>query len=287
MVEPARMTFASPPPSLPFVNLSVEPNPNVRLRIVHEGDSFVVVDKPFGVATQPGKGNHRSALLNGLFDRYGPRLQNLGEARDFGLLHRLDKEASGLVLVALTKDAYDHLRAQFEQRSLEKRYWALVDGRPSKPAGVIRRPIMEVQAKEKTARVHSSGLPAATAYRTLASSRDASLLECRIGPGRLHQIRVHLTSIKCPIIGDSRYAPLPVAQRSRRLALHAFLLGFIDPDTGTARKAVSPWPNDLKDALRSARLKAPRTPSESSEGGEPTDDIIRTEQSQSVGDDES
>lgn len=268
------------------MNLSVEPNPNVRLRLVHESDSFVVVDKPFGVATQPGKGNHRSALLNGLFDRYGPRLQNLGESRDFGLLHRLDKEASGLLLVALTKDAYDNLRAQFEKRSLEKRYWALVDGRPAKLAALIRRPIMEVQGREKTARVHSSGLPAATAYRTLASSRDASLLECRIGPGRLHQIRVHLTSIKCPIIGDSRYAPLAVAQRSRRLALHAFLLEFTDPETGERRRAVSPWPNDLKDALRSARLKAPRIPPESSSTGEPTDDISRTEDGQDAGNDD-
>lgn len=269
------------------MNLSIEPNPNVRFRIVHGSDSFLVVDKPSGVSTQPGKGNQRNALLNGLFDRFGARLQNLGEARDFGLLHRLDKDASGLVLVALTINAYHALRSQFEGRTVEKRYWAIVDARPSKPAGVIRRPILEVNGKEKTAKIHASGLPAATAYRTLASSRDASLLECRIGPGRLHQIRVHLASIKCPILGDSRYAPLPVAQRSKRLALHAFMLEFDDPDTGARRRAVSSFPGDLSDALRSARLRAPNPPTESSEPSEPTDRDSRTEDGQDAGNDHS
>lgn len=269
------------------MNLSVEPNPNVRFRVVLEGPSWLVVDKPSGVSTQPGKGNHRNALLNGLFAQHGARLQNLGEARDFGLLHRLDKDASGLVLVALTIDAYHALRAQFEARSIEKRYWALVEARPTKPAGVIRRPILEVQGREKTAKIHPTGLPAATAYRTLASSRDASLLECRIGPGRLHQIRVHLASIKCPVLGDARYAPPAAAQRSRRLALHAFLLEFADPETGESRRATSPWPADLKDALRAARLRTPRIDAESSPTSEPSDDISRTEVGQDAGNGES
>jgi 23S rRNA pseudouridine1911/1915/1917 synthase len=269
------------------LNLSVEPNPNVRFRIAHEGDSFLVVDKPSGVSTQPGKGTQRNALLNGLFDRYGARLQNLGEARDFGLLHRLDKDASGLVLVALSIDAYHALREQFEKRTLEKRYWAVVDARPVKPAGLIRRPILEVRGKEKTAKIHPTGLPAATAYRTVASSRTGSLLECRIGPGRLHQIRVHLASIKCPILGDSRYSPPVVAQRSRRLALHAFLLEFDDPDTGERRRVVSPFPKDLVDALRAVHLRAPTSPTESSERPEPTDTDSRTEDGQDAGNDDS
>lgn len=281
------MTFPVRTPSLAAVaNLSIEPNPHVRFRLAHEGASYIVVDKPAGVSTQPGKGTQKTSLLNGLFDRYGPRLQNLGEARDFGLLHRLDKDASGLVLVALTIDAYHALRGQFERRSIEKRYWAVVEGRPSKPAGLIRRPILEVQGREKTAKIHPAGKPAATAYRTLDTSRTASLLECRIGPGRLHQIRVHLASIKCPILGDARYAPPAAAQASRRLALHAFLLEFDDPDPtpsggrpGGPVRVVSPWPGDLQETLRAARLRTPNSATgapESTGEGEPVDDRGRT-----------
>ena len=183
------------------------------------------------------------------------------------------------MLVALTIDAYHALRSQFERRTLEKRYWALVDARPTKAAGVIRRPILEVQGREKTAKIHPAGKPAATAYRVLDSSRAASLLECRIGPGRLHQIRVHLASIKCPILGDRRYAPAIIAERARRLALHAFLLGFDDPVTGGRVVATSPWPGALRAALRAANLRAPRPEPGpiSSDSVEPSDEDSRTE----------
>ncbi|MGP1310804.1 MAG: RluA family pseudouridine synthase, partial [Phycisphaerales bacterium] len=249
----------------------------VRFRVAHEGASFLVVEKPSGVSTQPGKGSGGRTLLNGLFARWGGQLQNLGAARDFGLLHRLDKDASGLVLVALTKDAYDAFRAQFEARTIEKRYWAVVEGRPTKPAGVVRRPILEVQGREKTAKVSTAGLPATTAYRVLDASRTASVLECRIGSGRLHQIRVHLASLKCPILGDRRYAPPAVAQRSQRLALHAFLLEFDDPDTSQRRRIVAPWPKDLASCLREARLRPPSIGGESTGEAEPTDETSRTE----------
>ena len=271
---PARHAFTAIP-----VNLSVEPNPHVPYRLVIEANDYLVVDKPAGVSTQPGKGTLTNSLLNGVFHRFGARLQNLGESRDFGLLHRLDKDASGLVLIALTIDAYHALRGQFERRTMEKRYWALVDARPTKPAGVVRKPILEVQAREKTAKIHPAGKPAATAYRVIDSSRTASLLECRIGPGRLHQIRVHLASIKCPILGDRRYAPPIIAERARRLALHAFLLGFDDPTTGERVVATSPWPNDLRNALRAAKLKTPKADLEpnSTRLVEPTDEESRTE----------
>src|SRR5437870_3214775 len=109
---------------------SVPPNALVPFTIQYEDDDLLVVEKPAGVVTQPGKGHARDALLNGLFERFGPRLQNLGAARDWGLLHRLDRDTSGLVVVALRPKAYDSLRAAFAARRVKKCYLAIVRGRP-------------------------------------------------------------------------------------------------------------------------------------------------------------
>ena len=117
--------------------------------------------------TQPGKGHERDTLLNGLFAAFGPQLQNLGRARDFGLLHRLDRQTSGLLIVGLRPRSYDALRGQFEKRAIKKFYWALASRTPKKPSGVIRRPILEEADEKKTARISSAGKPSVTAYRGL------------------------------------------------------------------------------------------------------------------------
>lgn len=239
------------------MNLSVEPNDRVTFRIAHEDDALVVVEKPTGVPTQPGKGADRNTLLNGLFALHGSRLQNLGRARDFGLLHRLDRSASGLLVVALKPRAYDGLRAAFENRTIGKFYWAIVRGRPNGPSGTIRRPIAEESGEKKTARISPSGKPALTAYRVLQAAEEASLLECRTLTGRLHQVRVHLASISCPIFGDDLYAPRSVAQAWPRLALHAHRLTFAHPISGEKIDVRTKWPKDLSPLLRRLGLSRP------------------------------
>ena len=122
------------------MNYSVEPNERVTFGLAYADEHLLVVEKPAGVPTQPGKGHQRDTLLNGLFTRYGRALQNLGARRDYGLLHRLDKDTSGLLVVALGPEAYDRLRDDFANRRVRKFYWAVCDGHPKRPTGVIKVP---------------------------------------------------------------------------------------------------------------------------------------------------
>ncbi len=243
---------------------SIEPNDRVRFSVVHADPGFLVVDKPSGVVTQPGKGHETDSLLNGLAATHGSLLRNLGAARDWGLLHRLDREASGLLLVGLRPRAYDALRAAFEERRIEKRYWAIAFGKPPKDAGVIRAPIREVtsgKARMKMAQVTRAGTPGAqravTAYRVLDSTGKASLLECRLGTGRLHQIRAHLEWLGCPVLGDGLYGARTPGARAARLALHACHLAFEHPETGAPVSVWSQWPADLGGLLRRVGLHRP------------------------------
>lgn len=243
------------------MNLSVKPNDRVTFKVRHEDADVVVVDKPAGIVTQPGKGHDEDTLLNGLFARYGAELQNLGKARDFGLLHRLDRQTSGLVLLARRSRAYDALRRAFEKREVRKFYWAVAGRTPSKPSGVIRRPIIEETDEKKLARVSSAGKPALTAYRVLQTAtvgeRGASLLECRPVTGRLHQVRVHLDSIGCSILGDELYGSKSLSRAAPRLALHAFRVAFAHPITGEPIDVRSPCPRDIATVLRRLGMSRP------------------------------
>lgn len=246
-----------------MAQLSIEPSEHVTYKVRYQDEHVLVVGKPPGVVTTPGKGHDFNSLLNGLFHAHGERLQKLGKARDFGLLHRLDRGTSGLVLVALTVAAYDGLRASFEERAVSKFYWAVVKQAPKKVKGVINRPILEFSGKapgdprtKKLAKIAASGKPAVTAYRVLAASAAGALLECRAVTGRLHQIRVHMDSIGCPILGDDFYGPTAMREAAPRLALHAHRIVFVHPVTGEKVDVKSPWPSDLRALLK--RMSLPR-----------------------------
>jgi 23S rRNA pseudouridine1911/1915/1917 synthase len=249
------------------VNLSIEPNDRLTYGLRHQDEHLLVVEKPPHLPTQPGKGHATDTLLNALFARFGAQLQNLGKARDFGLLHRLDKPTSGLLIVGLRPAAYDALRDMFAQRSIRKFYWAIVDGRPKSASGVLRMPIAESQVQGegtgwggmKLAHISKAGKPAVTAYRTLESSAMASLVECRAVTGRLHQIRLHMEAIGCPILGDDLYGPRRVHAASPRLALHAHRIAFTHPITGAAIDVRTDWPGDLRRTLRAVGLHKPGT----------------------------
>jgi len=242
---------------------SIEPNSRVTYKVRFADEAFLVVSKPPGVVTTPGLGHERDSLMNGLFSEYGSRLQKLGKHRDFGLLHRLDRETSGLVIVALTVEAYEAIRAGFESRSIEKYYWAVCKQAPKQPKGLIRRAIAEYEGKspgdprtKKLARISPQGKPALTAYRVLSSAPHGALVECRTLTGRLHQVRVHLDSIGCAILGDDTYGPKAVREAAPRLALHAHRIVLSHPVTGARVECTAPWPADLKSLL--VRLGLPR-----------------------------
>lgn len=247
--------------------LSIEPNPRVTFRIVHQDEHLLIADKRSGLVTQPGVAHHHDTLLNGLFASFGPALQNLGEKRDFGLIHRLDKETSGLLVVALTTSAHERLDQMIRARRIAKFYWAVVRQPPGEPTGVIRLAIAEQvrnvnrYAQERIAVIvrgaTADAKPALTAYRLLDASPHAALLEARPITGRLHQIRVHLDAIGCTVLGDPRYGPKHARALSPRLALHAHRLRFDHPITGQPVDAQSPMPSELRRVLRQLKLAIP------------------------------
>ncbi len=257
-------------------NWSIEPNPDLNITLAYEDADLLVAIKPPRMVSNPGKGHERGTMLNALFHTHGPRLQNIGREKDFGLLHRLDRETSGLLIVALTKSAYDALRIQFETRTVKKFYWALVRDIPDPPKGVIDRPIREQEDRtskytaRKVASVTrakrrqgSAGPPkdAVTAFRVVSAGRgpngEAALLECRPVTGRLHQIRVHMALIGHPVLGDGDYAD--EGKSAPRVALHAHRLSFTHPVTGQPIDVRSPFPPDLKPTLRKYKLQVPES----------------------------
>jgi 23S rRNA pseudouridine1911/1915/1917 synthase len=248
----------------------------VTFRIRHEDEHLLVVEKRARLVTTPGVGHEDDTLLNGLMDTHGRKLARLGERRDWGLLHRLDKDTSGLLVVALTPEAYDGLRGLFETREVRKFYWAVCRGAPNKPSGVIKRPIIEEvhrvdrYTSTKTSRIGSSGKPAVTAYRVLQASAAAALVEARPVTGRLHQVRVHLDSIGATVLGDDVYGPKSARAASARLALHAHRLGFTHPVSSVGIDIRSPFPRDLRPLLRRMMLELPA--SEAAPNDEPGTD---------------
>lgn len=241
---------------------NITANERVTFRVLHEDADMLVIEKPARVVTTPGVGHQHDTLLNGLYATHGDRLRQLGAARDHGLVHRLDMDTSGVLAVALSREAYDGLRSQFERRLVRKFYWAVTAKAPQKPEGVVRKPIEEVLRKNsrytstRTARPSTSGKPAVTAYRVLAASELAALIEARPITGRLHQIRVHLAMIGAPVLGDNVYGSHRVQSGAPRLALHAHRLVLTHPVTGVSLDVRSRWPRDLRSLL--TRMELPR-----------------------------
>ncbi|NNG02821.1 MAG: RluA family pseudouridine synthase [Inquilinus sp.] len=230
----------------------------IDLAIVYEDDDLLVVDKPAGLVVHPAPGNPDKTLVNALLAHCAGRLSGIGGVQRPGIVHRLDKDTSGLMVVAKTDIAHAGLSAQFADRTLSRTYLAVVDGVPAKAAGEIDAPIgRSPRNRKKMAVVRRGGKPALTRYRVvrrLGGERRsaASLVECTLATGRTHQIRVHLASIGHPVIGDPLYrgrrADLPEDHPSRRFprqALHAAALRFVHPRDGEPRRFASDLPADM------------------------------------------
>jgi 23S rRNA pseudouridine1911/1915/1917 synthase len=222
-------------------------DPSVDVSVVFDDDQVIVVDKPAGLVVHPGAGQHRGTLVHGLLARF-PDLAEVGDPDRPGIVHRLDKGTSGLMVVARTADALEDLTAQLKRRDVERRYLALVLGEVAEGKGVVDAPVGRSTRQPTRMAVTSRGRAARTRYEVLERYTDpvpATLLECRLETGRTHQVRVHLAAIGHPVAGDTRYGRGD-ALAMKRPFLHAYELAFDHPTDGSRRRFQSPLPADLE-----------------------------------------
>ena len=236
---------------------------DIPLVIAHEDADLIVVDKPAGLVVHPAAGNLDGTLVNALLHHCAGGLSGIGGVARPGIVHRIDKDTSGLLVVAKTDAAHEGLARQFADHSVERVYSAITAGVPKPLAGTIRGAIARSSTnRKKMALVEDGphgprrGKHAVTHYRVVEPLDGAALVECRLETGRTHQVRVHLASIGHPLLGDPVYGRSPPRLRPvlaglgfHRQALHAGVLGFVHPISGTALRFESPVPTDMRELL--------------------------------------
>jgi 23S rRNA pseudouridine1911/1915/1917 synthase len=248
-------TVLVPPP------IAAEPEPEaIPLAVLYEDAHLIVIDKPPGMAAHPAPGCETGTLVNALLFHCGASLSGIGGVARPGIVHRLDKETSGVMVAAKTDAAHQGLSALFARHDIDRMYLALVRGAPQPPAATITTQLGRSPGdRKKMAVLKSGGREAITRYRTErafgpAARRLAARLACELQTGRTHQIRVLLASLGCPCLGDPVYgsgvpaAPVRTAVEQsglRRQALHAALLGFVHPVTGEKLRFETPLPADM------------------------------------------
>jgi len=237
-----RLEIAIPP--TPSEQLLPE---SIPINILYEDDDLLVVDKPAGLTVHPAPGHPGHTLVNALLSHL-PHLADTGDSLRPGIVHRLDKDTSGLMLVAKNSKAQEHLIGQFKSHSVSKAYLALVRGRLTPETGVIEANIGRDPRNRKKMAVVEGGREASTEYQVIKYIGDYTLLEVRPETGRTHQIRVHLAAIGFPVVGDKVYGvKSPFLSRQ---FLHACRLGFSLPSTGEYIEFKSELPADLERALK-------------------------------------
>ena len=241
----------------------------IALAVRYEDAQVIVIDKPAGLVVHPAPGNPDRTLVNALLAHCGASLAGIGGVRRPGIVHRLDKDTSGLMVVAKTELAHARLSADFAARTITRAYQAIVWGVPSPAHGEISGAIgRSPRDRKKMAVVGERGRAALTRYRVLRTFKDAAaLVECRLATGRTHQIRVHMSALGHPLIGDRTYGGggagrlrgAPPAVRAAvaafpRQALHANVIGFNHPATGEQLRFESALPQDMQELIRSLEL---------------------------------
>ena len=230
---------------------------DIPLTIVFEDEHLLVVDKPAGLVVHPAAGNFDGTLVNALLHHCGGSLSGIGRVARPGIVHRIDKDTSGLLVVAKTDPAHEGLARQFADHSIDRRYKAIVAGVPRTLQGKIDAPLARSSHdRTKIAIVEASrGRRAVTHWKVEQPLRDAALVECRLETGRTHQVRVHLASIGHPLLGDPVYGRAPKQKQRelllrlgfKRQALHAAHLGFIHPVTKGRLSFDSALPSDMQE----------------------------------------
>jgi 23S rRNA pseudouridine1911/1915/1917 synthase len=235
-----------------------QPQPVDGLMVRYDDDDLVVVDKPVGVAAHPSPGWTGPTVVQGLA-AMGYRIATSGAAERQGIVHRLDVGTTGVMVVAKSERAYSLLKRAFKERTVDKRYSALVQGHPDPSRGTIDAPIDRHPSADYKFAVVVGGRPSVTHYETDEAFRAASLLDVQLETGRTHQIRVHMAAVRHPCVGDLTYGADPVLAKRLRLSrqwLHARELGFTHPSTGEQLRVVSPFPADLQTALDRIRAES-------------------------------
>jgi 23S rRNA pseudouridine1911/1915/1917 synthase len=231
---------------------------DIALDIVFEDEHLLVVDKPAGMVVHPAAGNFDGTLVNALLHHCAGRLSGIGGVARPGIVHRIDKDTSGLLVVAKTDVAHEGLAAQFARHSIDRRYLAITAGRPNPTSGTVDAPLARSAANRKKIAVveGNRGKRAVTHYRIIRPLREAALVECRLETGRTHQVRVHLASIGNPLLGDPVYGRTRPAHREilkelnfHRQALHAAALGFVHPVSKQNLSFESALPSDIQELL--------------------------------------
>ncbi len=237
-----QITVTIPPP-IPTKLIPEE----MSLSIVYEDEDLLVVDKPAGMAVHPSPGHSSHTLVNGIL-AHCPDLSGIGGEKRPGIVHRLDKDTSGLIIVAKNDAAHVSLAAQLKDRKVKKTYLALVEGRLEPPEGIIDAPIGRDPRHRKRMAVIERGRDARTRYRVLREVDGRSLVEVRPETGRTHQIRVHLASMRHAIVGDALYGRKGDASLARQF-LHAQKLAFTHPASGERLELEAPLAEDLANYL--------------------------------------
>ncbi|MES2118985.1 MAG: RluA family pseudouridine synthase [Pseudomonadota bacterium] len=229
---------------------------DIPLTIVFEDEHLLVVDKPAGLVVHPAAGNFDGTLVNALLHHCGGSLSGIGGVARPGIVHRIDKDTSGLLVVAKTDVAHEGLARQFAAHSIDRRYLALVHGLPKTNQGTVDAPLARSATNRKKIAIveGSRGKRAVTHWTRLKPLRDAALVECRLETGRTHQVRVHMASIGHPLLGDPVYGRSGKTHGKilkelgfQRQALHAAELGFTHPVTKNSLSFSSPMPSDMQE----------------------------------------
>lgn len=251
----AEFAITLPPP----VDAEARPQ-DIAVPIVFEDDHLVVVDKPAGMVVHPAAGNPDGTLVNALLHHCGGTLSGIGGVARPGIVHRIDKDTSGLLVVAKSDAAHEGLARQFADHSLERAYLAVCTGHPARKAGTVNARLGRSDADRKKMAVlpddSSRGKHAVTHWKVLEELDRCTLVECRLETGRTHQVRVHLASIGHPLVGDPVYGRShphlrPTLQKLgfQRQALHAAVLGFLHPVTGERLRFESALPADMRELI--------------------------------------
>jgi 23S rRNA pseudouridine1911/1915/1917 synthase len=227
---------------------------NIPLDIIYENDDLIVVNKPAGMVVHPAAGHASGTLVNAVLG-YDPDMEGIGGEERPGLVHRLDKETSGLIVLAKNERAHNWLQEQFRLRKVEKTYLALVDGKPPTPVGRVEAPIGRDPSHRKKMAIMTpgKGRDAVSEYVTLETFKEHTLLEFHPHTGRTHQIRLHCEFLGCPIVGDSVYGKRKFTVDIKRHFLHAFRLKIILPNETEPRTFEADLPDELKRVLEDVR----------------------------------
>jgi 23S rRNA pseudouridine1911/1915/1917 synthase len=245
------LVLVSVPPPQPIV---IRPEA-IPLSILHEDGALIVVDKPAGMVTHPAYGHRSGTLVNALLAHYPPlaQMENLERA---GIVHRLDKDTSGVIVVAKTEAIRQALQAQFKAREVQKTYLALVEGHPDPDQGIVKAAVGRDPNNRKRMAVVRGGRKAITAYRVLEFFDQHSLVQAEPKTGRTHQIRVHMAFLRHPVVGDRVYGYRKQRLPLKRHFLHAQHIGFRHPQTGQFTEFHADLPPELASLLARLRKQA-------------------------------